>query len=133
MQAGTLRQPDDGFAYLLRYMAAKVPAGTRVAVTDDDLAAQYKLRTANRMTCGNSGVHVMVETGCEEGAAATMVRRGRAVGPDRAVAAVIPRRADHPGCTRLDDRKVLCSILFVLYNGIPCGSSYRRSWGSAQG
>jgi transposase len=32
---------------------------------------------------------------------------------------VAPRRADHPGRKRLDDRKVLCGILFVLYTGIP--------------
>src|SRR5882757_2745441 len=32
---------------------------------------------------------------------------------------VVPRRADHPGRKRLDDRKVLCGILFVLYIGIP--------------
>jgi transposase len=32
---------------------------------------------------------------------------------------VVPRRADHPGRKRLDDRKVLCGILFVLYTGIP--------------
>ena len=32
---------------------------------------------------------------------------------------VIPRRPDHPGRRRLDDRKVLCGILFVLYTGIP--------------
>jgi transposase len=31
----------------------------------------------------------------------------------------VPRRADHPGRRRLDDRKVLCGILFVLYTGIP--------------
>ena len=31
---------------------------------------------------------------------------------------VIPRRPDHPGRRRLDDRKVLCGILFVLYTGI---------------
>ena len=30
----------------------------------------------------------------------------------------VPRRADHPGRRRLDDRKVLCGILFVLYTGI---------------
>ena len=29
-----------------------------------------------------------------------------------------PRRADHPGRRRLDDRMVLCGILFVLYTGI---------------
>jgi transposase len=32
---------------------------------------------------------------------------------------VVPRRADHPGRRRLDDRKVLCGILFVPYAGIP--------------
>ena len=32
---------------------------------------------------------------------------------------VVPRRRDHPGRKRLDDRKVLCGILFVLYTGIP--------------
>jgi hypothetical protein len=32
---------------------------------------------------------------------------------------VVPRRVDHPGRKRLDDRKALCGILFVLYTGIP--------------
>src|SRR5262249_32042608 len=32
---------------------------------------------------------------------------------------VVPRRADHPGRNRLDNRKVLSGILFVLYTGIP--------------
>ncbi|MFD8222191.1 IS5 family transposase [Streptomyces sp. NPDC059697] len=32
---------------------------------------------------------------------------------------VVPRRVDHPGRKRLDDRKVLSGILFVLYTGIP--------------
>ena len=32
---------------------------------------------------------------------------------------VVPRRADHPGRKRLDDRRVLCGMLFVLYTGIP--------------
>jgi transposase len=32
---------------------------------------------------------------------------------------VVPRRRDHPGRKRLDDRKVLSGILFVLYMGIP--------------
>ena len=32
---------------------------------------------------------------------------------------VVPRRADHPGRRRLDDRKVLDGILFVLCTGIP--------------
>jgi transposase len=31
---------------------------------------------------------------------------------------VVSRRADHLGRRRLDDRKVLCGILFVLYTGI---------------
>ncbi|MGW4126473.1 IS5 family transposase [Nocardia sp. NPDC004711] len=32
---------------------------------------------------------------------------------------VVPRKTQHPGRKRLDDRKVLCGILFVLYTGIP--------------
>ncbi|WP_316770404.1 IS5 family transposase [Streptomyces sasae] len=32
---------------------------------------------------------------------------------------VVPRRPDHPGRRRLDDRKVLSGILFVLHTGIP--------------
>jgi transposase len=32
---------------------------------------------------------------------------------------VVPRRARHPGRKRLDNRKVLSGILFVLYTGIP--------------
>lgn len=32
---------------------------------------------------------------------------------------VVPRRTGHPGRKRLDDRKVLSGILFVLYTGIP--------------
>ena len=32
---------------------------------------------------------------------------------------VVPRRGDRPGRPRLDDRKALCGILFVLHTGIP--------------
>ncbi len=32
---------------------------------------------------------------------------------------VIERRFRYPGRRRLDDRRVLCGILFVLYTGIP--------------
>jgi transposase len=31
---------------------------------------------------------------------------------------VVPRNPRHPGRKRLDSRKVLCGILFVLYTGI---------------
>lgn len=31
---------------------------------------------------------------------------------------IVPRRADHPGRKRLDNRKVLSGIVFVLYTGI---------------
>ena len=72
------------------------------------------------MTGGNSGDSVVVGPGRAEGAAVTMDRLGRVVGPDRAVAAAWSRGGlDHPGRKRLDDRKVLCGILFVLYTGIP--------------
>lgn len=39
-------------------------------------------------------------------------------GGSEALLPVVPRRVDHPGRKRLDDRKVLCGILFVLYTGI---------------
>lgn len=32
---------------------------------------------------------------------------------------VVPRRNDRPGRPRLDDRKALSGILFILYTGIP--------------
>ncbi|GAB3900498.1 hypothetical protein GCM10029964_087940 [Kibdelosporangium lantanae] len=32
---------------------------------------------------------------------------------------IVPQRSDRPGRPRLDDRKALCGILFVLYTGIP--------------
>ena len=32
---------------------------------------------------------------------------------------VVERRYRHPGRKRLDDRKVLCGILFILYTGVP--------------
>jgi hypothetical protein len=38
-----LRQPDYGWAQLFRYMAAHVPAGTRVGATGDDISALYAL------------------------------------------------------------------------------------------
>jgi transposase len=44
----------------------------------------------------------------------------------------VERRLRHPGRKRLDDRKALCGILFVLYTGIR-GSSCRRSWGTGRG
>jgi hypothetical protein len=45
---------------------------------------------------------------------------------------VPPGRADHPGRKRLDDRKVLCGILFVLYTPAFGGSSCLKNSGSAQ-
>jgi transposase len=46
---------------------------------------------------------------------------------------VVPRRADHPGRKRLDDRKVLCGILFVLYTGIPVIARRGTEHGSGLG
>jgi transposase len=40
---------------------------------------------------------------------------------------VVPRRADHPGRKRLDNRKVMSGILFVLYTSIPVLRSSPRS------
>ena len=39
--------------------------------------SSLRLRTPNKMAYGNNGVHVMVEPGREEGAAATVDRPGR--------------------------------------------------------
>ena len=46
---------------------------------------------------------------------------GRVIGKEQTgpLLPVVPRRADHLGRKRLDDRKVLSGILFVLYTGIP--------------
>ena len=46
---------------------------------------------------------------------------------------VVPRRADHPGRKRLDSRKVLCGILFVLCTGIAWEFLPQELGGSAPG
>ena len=56
----------------------------------------------------------------------TCVRKGEQPpwiipGADRPLLPVLPRRTDHPGGKRLDNRKVLSGILFVLYTGIVWG------------
>ncbi|GAA0946948.1 hypothetical protein GCM10009550_22020 [Actinocorallia libanotica] len=43
----------------------------------------------------------------------------------------VERRRCHPGRRRLDDRKVLCGILFVLHTGIRW-EFLPVSWGSAR-
>lgn len=48
-----------------------------------------------------------------------MNRAGSAVGADQPLLPAVPRRTDYPGRARLDDRKALSGILFVLYTGIP--------------
>ena len=71
------------------------------------------------MTFGNTGDHVVVERVVRKGQQLPwMVPDGlwERIGP---LLPVVPRRADHPGRRRLDDRKVLSGILFVLYTGIP--------------
>jgi hypothetical protein len=80
---------------------------------------QAALRTANRMTRGNSGGHVLVERAVRKGQQPPwMVPDGlwERIEP---LLPVVPRRSDHLGRRRLDDRKVLSGILFVLYTGIP--------------
>jgi transposase len=44
---------------------------------------------------------------------------------------VVARNYRHAGRKRLDDRKVLCGILFVLYTGT-AGSICPRNWASAR-
>jgi len=57
-------------------------------------------------------------------------RPGRVMGRIKPLLPVAPRRADHRGRKRLDDRKVLCGILFVLCTGIP---SMAAGWEHAAG
>ena len=56
----------------------------------DALGVAFGLRTPNRMTCGNTGVHVMVGPRREEGTAAAVGRAGRVMGAGRAAAAGDP-------------------------------------------
>jgi transposase len=44
----------------------------------------------------------------------------------------VERRFRHPGRKRLDDRKALCGILFVLYTGVPW-EFLPRSWATDRG
>src|SRR5215469_5650442 len=77
------------------------------------------LRTPNRMTCGNSDDHVMVEPGREEGQQPPWIVADELWARVEPLLPVVPRRADHPGRRRLADRRVLCGTLFVLYTGVP--------------
>jgi transposase len=43
----------------------------------------------------------------------------------------VPRRYRFPGRKRIDDRRVLTGILFVLQTGTP-GSTCRRRWAAAR-
>jgi transposase len=71
------------------------------------------------MTCGNSCDGVVVEQVREEGSAAPWIVPDELWARIKPLLPVVPRRADHPDRKRLDDRKVLSGILFVLYTGIP--------------
>src|SRR5262249_57898468 len=62
------------------------PGATHLGIGGGDRG----LRTANRMTGGNTGGCVVVELPCEEGPAATVDRAGRVMGSDRASAARRP-------------------------------------------
>src|SRR5215813_6613282 len=71
------------------------------------------------MTGGNTGGCVTVVLACEEGSAATADRPDALWERIEPLLPAVPRRADHPGRRRLDDRKVLSEILVVRYTGIP--------------
>lgn len=62
---------------------------------------------------------MVVDHGHEEGSATAVDRLRRAVGTYPAVATGPASTCRSPWAQRLDDRKVLCGILFVLYTGIP--------------
>jgi transposase len=72
----------------------------------------------NRVTCGGYRSRVVIEAAVRKG----QQPRDR---PDELwarielVLPVVPRCADHLGRRWLDNRNVLCRILFVLYTGIP--------------
>ncbi len=85
------------------------------------------LRTPNRMMCGNSDDHVMVESAVRKGQQSPWIVPDELWARIEPLLPVVPRRADHPCRRRLDDREVLCGILFVLYTGSR-GSSCRRNW-----
>jgi hypothetical protein len=76
---------------LFAYMTERMTAEHAEDEDEDEDESGRCLRTPNKMRrAGISGYHVMVEPCCEEGAAATMDRLGRVVGPDRAAAACRP-------------------------------------------
>ena len=45
----------------------------------------------------------------------------------------VTRRYRYPGRKRIDDRKVLTGILFVLADGDPVGVPAARRWAAARG
>jgi hypothetical protein len=71
------------------------------------------------MTGGNTGDGVVVEPGRVKGTAAAVDRPGQFWARIWPPLPAVPRRADHPGRRRCDDRKVLWRILFVPYTDIP--------------
>ena len=102
-----------------------------VVVNDEVVSAVAiaGLRTGTKMSrrrFGNDGASGVVEAawiGCETAETRT-VRKPWEVGGGlweriEPLLPVIERRFRHPGRKRLDDRKALCGILFVLHTRIP--------------
>jgi transposase len=71
------------------------------------------------MTCGNAGGGVVVGAAVRKGEHPPWIIPDELWARIEPLLPVVPRRADHPGRKRLDNRKVLSGILFVLYTGIP--------------
>ena len=71
------------------------------------------------MTGGNSGGHVLVERVVRKGQQPPWMVLDGLWERIKPLLAVVSRHCDHPGRKRLEDRKVLSGILFVLYTGIP--------------
>jgi transposase len=71
------------------------------------------------MTCGNVGGGVVVGAAVRKGEQPPWIIPDELWARIEQLLPVVPRRADHPGRKRLDNRKVLSGILFVLYTGIP--------------
>src|SRR5713226_9269892 len=76
------------------------------------------LRTPNRMTRNNDD-HLLVDRGVRKGQQLPWIVSDELWARIEPLLPQVERHYRYPGRKRLDDRKALCGILFVLYTGIP--------------
>jgi transposase len=105
----------------MRDLGLPVPDALRFVPFDFESGGSWvaALRTPNRMTCGNSDDYVRLSLAVRKGQQPPWFVPDELWARVEPLLPAIPRRADHPGRRRPDDRRVLCGILFVLYTGIP--------------